>query len=85
MTKNDVPEFVWNRLSKADTNHDGSVTKDELDSRFKDLRNQRHSRPSDAKPAEKPKDEKPAEVKPQNQTGGIDVPADATAVANAGD
>ncbi len=30
MTKDEVANFVWSHLSKADANHDNAVTKDEL-------------------------------------------------------
>lgn len=83
LSKTDVPEPVWNRLSKADANHDGSVTREELGDRLKSLRGQRRARPTESKPVEKPNEEKPAEGKPQDPTGSVDGPADATAVANA--
>ena len=30
LTKNEVPEFAWSRLSRADKNDDGAITEDEL-------------------------------------------------------
>ena len=87
LTKADVPEFVWDRISKADTNNDGSVSKDELETYFKNRRPGRRpsrssSEPED-KPADaKPQDQKPADGKPSAQNSDVEQPADATAVTN---
>ncbi len=36
VSKDEVPAFVWERISKLDRNNDGGVTKDELAQGFKD-------------------------------------------------
>jgi hypothetical protein len=88
LTKTDVPEFVWNRISKADTDNNGSVSKDELETYFK---NNRPSRGPGASPPSKP-DDKPADVKPQElkpadpkptaRNSDVEQPADATTATN---
>ena len=60
LTKENVPERVWSRISKADSNSDGKISKDELETHVKKVRPGR----GDAKPAE-PKKEEPAEPKPE--------------------
>ena len=61
LTKSEVPEFVWDRLSKADANQDGEITKDELDAHRKEAHPSASDKPiENAKPAEPPRDEKPA-------------------------
>lgn len=88
LTKTDVPEVVWNRISKADTDNNGSVSKDELETYFKNLRPSRGpgasppSKPDD-KPADvKPQDPKPADLKPTARNTDVELPADAAAATN---
>lgn len=37
MTKDEVPEFMWTRLSNADADQDGAVSKSELEEHFKKM------------------------------------------------
>lgn len=95
LTKKDVPEPVWNRISKADANGDGTVTKDELEAHIKKMREEHQ--PHEAKPApadsakpnspveEKPKDPKPDDSKAQTLKIDTDSPADALHPSNVGD
>nr|WP_010585362.1 hypothetical protein [Schlesneria paludicola] len=87
LSKDDVPEHLWNRLSNADTNKDGVVSKDELETHFKNLppRGSRPDKPAEKQPKEevKPQEPKPDDSKPQAKVNDSDVPADAATVSNA--
>lgn len=86
---------MWNRISKADANNDGSVSKDELEAHIKKMREERQkdqkpATPADAKkpenkPEEKAKDAKPDDANPQASNVGGDGPVDALAPVNVGD
>ena len=93
LTKDNVPAPVWDRISKADANGDGSVTKEELKTHFSHEQSKPPAKAEDfKKPDEKPADEKPAadkpnEDKPTEKAGvtlneGNNEPADATTVSN---
>lgn len=41
LTKDEVPEFMWGRLSRADANDDGAVTREELAQAFRNRGGQR--------------------------------------------
>lgn len=49
LTKDEVPEMVWQRLSQADTNSDGAISKEEVEA-FRKLR--RPGQPATDAPAE---------------------------------
>ena len=98
LTKSEVPDRLWERvLSKSDSNNDGVVTKDELESHLKSVQSKSLPQGTDAKPGETPKDDKsetkpvdnkpqeakPAESKPQARSTVTEQPADATAAFNA--
>lgn len=88
LSKVDVPENVWTRISKADTNNDGSVSKDELETYFKNRGPGQRPAESSSKPNDKPaedkkQDQKPTDSKPSAQKSDGEQPADATAAANA--
>lgn len=52
MTKDEVPSFVWDRLSKMDRNKDGAVSKGEFEDGMKDRMS--HSKgPEEKKPEAK--------------------------------
>ena len=61
LTKSELPEFLWDRLSKADLNGDGEITKDELEVHLKTIRPEGTSKPVEPPPADKaPPADKPA-------------------------
>ena len=92
VTKDSVPELLWDRISKADTNGDGKVSKDELEAHFKTLHQQRPGAggestkpvetPADAKPEEKKPEVKPTGNSPQAFNQETEAPADAIAASN---
>ena len=53
LTKDELPEFLWNRLSKADTNSDGEITKDEIEAHLKSIRPDETSKPEERRPEDK--------------------------------
>ena len=55
LAKGELPEPLWDRLSKADANNDGELTQDEIEAHMKTIRPD-----SPAKPAEQPAADKPA-------------------------
>lgn len=78
LTKDNVPERVWNRISKADSNSDGKVSKEELQTHLKNVGPRRGSdKPAepkkDAGPESKPAEQKPADNKPAAQIVPTDV------------
>jgi EF hand len=92
VTKESVPEGVWDRISKADTNNDGKVSKEELEAHFK---SPHHERPEagaestkpveslkEAKPEEKKPEVKPTNSSPQAFHEESELPADAIAASN---
>ncbi len=50
LTKDELPDFFWQRLSAADADKDGSVSKAELEEHFKNMRPP-GTRPNEEKPA----------------------------------
>lgn len=94
LTKDDLPAPVWDRISKADANGDGTVTKDELETYFKNRGPRRPDTRSPAKPdqkpddskqkqeGEKPKDQPVEKAQPQAQVTERESPADALTAAN---
>ena len=92
VTKDSVPEGIWDRISKADTNGDGKVSKEELEAHLKTLQPRRPEAggepakpvetPQDTKPEEKKPEEKPKDNSPQAFNQENEVPADAIAVSN---
>jgi len=96
LSKSDVPERLWERmLSKADANHDGVVTKDELEAHLKTIRPRTTPAGNEAKPAEtppaskapdakpdEPKPAKPDEAKPTANLIDRELPADASTAVN---
>ena len=87
LSKEDVPERLWSRISAADADKDGVVSKEELETHFKNHppRGPRQDKPAEKQPQEgaKPQEAKPDESKPQAKTNDADRPADATVIANA--
>lgn len=73
VTKDDVPERMWDRLSTADTDKNGELTKEEFEAFFKQRGERR--RPDADPPADKPAD--PPASKTENKPA--DKPADKTA------
>ncbi len=63
LTKSELPEFIWDRLSKADANGDGEITKDEIEAHMKTIRPDGTSKPKDQAPADKPADKSAKDVK----------------------
>ena len=53
LTKSELPEPLWDRLSKADANSDGEITQDEIDAHMKAIRPDGTSKPAEQSPAEK--------------------------------
>lgn len=77
LTKDNVPERVWDRISKADSNSDGKVSKEELQAHMKAHRpNRDGDKPAEPKkenkPEEKPAEEKPADTKPSADIRNLD-------------
>lgn len=66
LTKADVPERVWQRISQADANQDGSVSKDELETFIKTHRPGGSDRKPESKPADKPQNENPQPPKAED-------------------
>jgi Ca2+-binding EF-hand superfamily protein len=63
VTKDEVPEFVWSRMSKSDTNGDGSVSKEEFEARMKQVFEEHRKKlqeQSKSKPDDKAKKDEPA-------------------------
>jgi hypothetical protein len=86
LVKDSVPEGLWDRISKADKNGDGKVSKEELEDHFKTLRRPEAGGES-TKPSETPTDAKPDEKKPKDNSPqafhrDTDDPADAVAASN---
>lgn len=54
LTKSELPGFIWDRLSKADTNGDGDVSKDEIEAHMKTIRPDGTSRPAGRRSEDKP-------------------------------
>ena len=54
LTKSELPEFIWDRLSKADANSDGEITKDEIEAHLKSVLPDGTSKPEGRAPADKP-------------------------------
>lgn len=63
LTKDELPEFLWNRLSKADTNSDGEITKDEIEAHMKSIRSDGTSKPEERRSDDKPTTEAANEAK----------------------
>lgn len=91
LTKDSVPPELWNWISNADTNGDGKVSKEELDTYFKTSHPRRPEAGGEAKPVETPKDSTPEEKKPEVKPTGnspqafnqeTEAPADAIAASN---
>ena len=81
LTKDDVPERVWDRISKADANGDGKVSKGELEAFRNANRPEPAAKPADsAQPADKPKEGKPAESNQPTEKPKEDKPATEPAV-----
>ncbi len=53
LTKSELPEPLWDRLSKADANSDGEITQDEIEAHRKTIRPDATSKPAEQSPAEK--------------------------------
>ena len=53
LTKSELPEPLWDRLSKADANSDGELTQDEIEAHLKAIRPDGTSKPAEQSPAEK--------------------------------
>ena len=53
LTKSELPEPLWDRLSKADANGDGEITQDEIDAHMKTIRPDGTSKPAEQSPADK--------------------------------
>ncbi len=92
VTKDAVPEALWDQISKADANGDGNVSKEELEAHFKSLHPRRPERgggspnpvenPTDLKPEEKKPEVKPTGNSPQAINREAETPADAIAASN---
>lgn len=54
LTKDELPEPMWDRLSSADKDKDGTITRDELEAHLKSAHGP--GRPDTDKPADKPAD-----------------------------
>lgn len=54
LTKEELPEFLWSRLSKADANSDGEISKDEIEAHIKTVRPDGTSKPQERHPEDKP-------------------------------
>ena len=60
--------MLWDRISKADTNGDGKISKEELEAQYKASQFRHPETGKDStKPAESPKDAKPEEKKPEEK------------------
>lgn len=53
LTKSELPEPLWDRLSKADANGDGEITQDEIEAHMKSNRPNVPSKPAEQPPADK--------------------------------
>ena len=53
LTKSELPEPLWDRLSKADANSDGELTQDEIEAHMKTIRPDIPSKPAEQPPADK--------------------------------
>lgn len=53
LSKSELPEPLWDRLSKADANSDGEITQDEIEAHMKTIRPDGTSKPAEQSPAEK--------------------------------
>ena len=92
LTKDSVPPGLWDRISNADTNGDGKISKEELEAHFKSLRPQRPEAGGEStKPVDSPNNAKPEETKPEVKPTGnspqafnheSEAPADAIAASN---
>ena len=63
LTKSELPEFLWDRLSKADANSDGEITKDEIEAHMKTIHPDSTSKPKEPAPADKPAPEAAKDAK----------------------
>ena len=92
LTKDSVPPGLWDRISSADTNGDGKVSKEELEAHFRSHHPQRPDAgeestkpvesPAETKPDEKKPDVKPTGNAPQAFNQETESPADAIAASN---
>ena len=62
LTKSELPEFIWDRLSKADANGDGEINKDEIEAHMKTVRPDGTSKPKEQAPANKSASESAADA-----------------------
>lgn len=77
LTKDEVPAFMWDRLSQADTDKDGAVSKSELEAHIKQRMSGR--KPDGHKPdGQKPDDQKPDDQKPDGKKPNSDQKTDAS-------
>lgn len=60
LTKDEAPEFLWERISRADANSNGEVSKEELEAHAKTHRPERTPRPEPRRDDSNPAEEKPA-------------------------
>jgi hypothetical protein len=82
LKKVDLPEPLWDRISKADSNGDGLVSKDELQAyRTKEQESRPGNKGDVQQPSEKPADQKPGdEDKPKDPapvTSNLEAPVPA--------
>ncbi|MBC8116878.1 MAG: EF-hand domain-containing protein [Candidatus Saccharimonas sp.] len=63
LTKSELPGFIWDRLSKADSNSDGEITKDEIEDHMKTIRPDGTSKPKEQAPTDKPDPEAAKDAK----------------------
>lgn len=88
LTKDSVPEPLWDRISKADADKDGKVTKEELEAYRKNQTSSPGSKgPEQSQPGEKTDDSQPKQEKAKEENKvtvqpDADLPADALAALN---
>lgn len=63
LTKSELPGFIWDRLTKADSNGDGEIAKDEIEAHMKTIRPDGRSKPKEQAPADKPAPEAAKDAK----------------------
>jgi len=63
LTKSELPEFLWNRLSKADANSDGEISKDEIEAHMQAIRPDGTSKPEERRSEDKPASEATKDAK----------------------
>jgi Ca2+-binding EF-hand superfamily protein len=88
LTKENVPEPIWDRISKADANGDGSVSKEELEAHMKKhepkspTKSEDSKQPNDKPAEEKLKEGKPGDKAPVTLNEDNNAPADALTALN---